>query len=115
MQASMLSRFNPDNKRYIEQAVSNIPKTNWIRLWDAITRMESKEELAKVECPTLILYGDHDTMVQRQQEFMHRTIPFSILEVIPNAHHATNLDNPEAVNLAMEKFLRGIQQARSET
>ncbi|WP_331711225.1 alpha/beta fold hydrolase [Bacillus sp. OxB-1] len=115
MQASMLSRFNPDNKRYIEQAVSNIPKTNWIRLWDAITRMESKEELAKVECPTLILYGDHDTMVQRQQEYMHRTIPFSILEVIPNAHHATNLDNPEAVNLAMEMFLRGIQQARSET
>lgn len=106
MQASVLSSFNPANKQYIEQTVSKLPKANWIRLWDAITRMDSEADLGSIACPTLILYGDHDTLIRRQQEYMQRTIPKSELHVIPKAHHATNLDNPTAVNEQIEAFLQ---------
>ncbi len=66
LSAKMMSKFNPDNQTYIEEAVQMIPHNNWIRVWDAITRMESRDSLHKVAFPTLLLCGDHDTMTLRQ-------------------------------------------------
>lgn len=105
IQANMLSKFNPDNRAYIEEAFAMIKHKDWVRIWDAVTRMESKHDLYKVLCPTLLLVGDHDSLTMRQQEFMHRSIPRSGLVIISGAHHATNLDNPGAVNEAIEQFL----------
>jgi len=105
LQANMLSKFNPSNKDYIEEAFNMIEKNNWIRVWDAVTKMESGTDLEKVKCPTLLLQGDHDTMIMRQQEAMLEKIKNSQLEIIKNAHHATNLDNPEEVNRVIQEFL----------
>lgn len=110
IQAKMLSRYNKENKRYIEEALQSIPHNNWIRLWDAVTRMESKDDLEKVKCPTLILQGEHDTMIKRQQKYMADHIPDARLKMISQAHHATNLDNPQEVNEQIEWFLKQIDQ-----
>ncbi len=110
LQAQMLGKFNPKIKAYIEEAFAMIPHNNWVRLWDAVTRMESKHDLRKVHAPTLLLIGDHDVLTMRQQVFMHRNITASQLVVIPRAHHATNLDNPQAVNQAIDLFLSSLSQ-----
>ncbi len=34
IQANMLSKFNPRNKDYIEEAFNMIEKNNWTRVWD---------------------------------------------------------------------------------
>lgn len=106
MQANMLSKNNPHNKVYIEQVVQQIPRRNWIRLWDAITRMESKEQLGDINCPTLLLQGEQDTMIGRQQQYMNEKITSSAMKIVKNAHHATNLDNPTEVNRYILEFLR---------
>ncbi|GAB6928640.1 alpha/beta hydrolase [Paenibacillus sp. JCM 10914] len=105
IQGRMLSKFNKSNQAYIEEAFCSIPHSNWVRLWDAITRMESKHDLAKIQCPTLLLQGEHDTMIRRQQVYMQEKISNSRLQLIKNAHHATNLDNPLDVNEAIAAFL----------
>ncbi|MCK0473257.1 alpha/beta fold hydrolase [Halalkalibacter sp. APA_J-10(15)] len=105
IQANMLSKFNPHNKNYIEEAFNMIEKNNWTRVWDAVTRMESGTDLVKVKCPTLLLQGDHDTMIMRQQKAMLEKITHSQLKIIKDAHHATNLDNPEEVNRVIQEFL----------
>ncbi len=105
LQAKFLSKFNPNNYQYIMEAVSMLSPEAWHRIWSAVTRMESKHDLHKVKCPTLLLIGDHDTLTGRQQLYMHRQIANSELKVIPNAHHGTNLDNPEAVNQAISEFI----------
>lgn len=105
LQAAVLSKFNPSIRSYLEQAFIDIPRANWLRIWDAVTRMESKHELQQVQCPTLLLVGDHDTLTGHQQPFMQQQIPRCELVMVPNAHHATNLDNPEAVNQAIARFL----------
>lgn len=112
IQAKMLSKFNRNNKQYIEEAVSQIPHRNWIRIWDAVSKMESKDDLGRVNCPTLILLGDRDTMI-KQQEYMNSEIKNSKLEIIKNAHHATNLDNPQDVNKSIHNFILGIGGWRS--
>ncbi|WP_010275149.1 alpha/beta fold hydrolase [Paenibacillus senegalensis] len=106
LQAKMLSKNNPANYAYIFKAFSMIPHDNLIRIWSAVTRMESKHDLHRVKCPTLLLIGDQDTMTNYQQEHMRKQIADAELKVIPNAHHATNLDNPAAVNEAIQAFIR---------
>lgn len=105
IQAAMLSKYNPDNRAYIEEAFNMLTQERWLRLWDAITRMESREHLDHVQCPVLLLQGEHDTMIKRQQKYMHSKIRNSELHIIPRAHHATNLDNPNAVNEQISRFL----------
>ena len=108
IQAKMLSKITPSNYHYIYQAFSLISHDNWNRIWSAITQMENKYDLHKVLCPTLLLIGDHDNLTNYQQPYMHKHILGSRLEVIPNAQHGTNLDNPDAVNLSMQRFLMDI-------
>ncbi len=110
LSAKMLSKFNLDNQAYIEEAMQMIPHHNWVRLWDAITRMESRDGLHKVVCPTLLLCGDHDTMTLRQQSYMETHIPGAELRIVKDAHHATNLDNPQEVNRFVEQFLKQVEK-----
>ena len=108
LQAKALSKINKTNFDYIIQAFSMISLHNWKRLWPAITSMESKNDLYKVKCPTLILIGDHDNLTNYQQPYINQHIKNSQLKVIPNAQHGTNLDNPTAVNQEIEEFINTI-------
>jgi pimeloyl-ACP methyl ester carboxylesterase len=82
-----------------------LTKENWVRIWDAVTRMESKHNCHQLKCPTLLLIGDHDTLTKRHQPYMHHRIKNSTLRIIDNAHHGTNLDNPRAVNEEIMSFI----------
>lgn len=108
IQAKMLSKFNPENYHYITEAFSMLSHDNWNRVWSAVTRMESKNDLHKVKCPTLLLIGDHDNLTNYQQPYIHKHIADSELKIIANAHHGTNLDNPEAVNQAIMELIKEI-------
>lgn len=109
IQARTLSKFNRSNKQYIKETVSSIPLNNWIRIWNSVSQMESGKELSKINCPTLILQGDHDSMTERQQKEMAARIAQSQMVYIKNAHHATNLDNPKQVNYEISKHLSSIE------
>lgn len=108
IQAKKLSKINPTNYKYISEAFLMMSHDNWQRVWTAVTHMESKNELHKVKCPTLLLIGDHDNMTNQQQPFMHRHIEGSELKIIPNAQHGTNLDNPKAVNQEIMEFIKRV-------
>lgn len=105
IQGKMLSKYKKSNQAYIEKVFRSIPHSNWVRIWDAVTRMDSTKDLDKIHCPTLLLQGESDTMIRRQQEYMRDKIIYSSLRIIRNAHHATNMDNPDEVNEAIASFL----------
>ena len=105
-EAAAMGRFCPAAKPYIREVVGNINHDVFNRVWCAITKMESRAGLPRITCPTLILYGDHDTMTRRQQEYMHGQIRGSRLVVIKNASHGANMDNPAQVEAEMERFLQ---------
>lgn len=102
----ILKNPNPESKAYIKDVVGNMNHNDFNRVWKAITSMESRDGLSKIKCPTLILIGEYDTMTGSQQQFIHRSIKGSHLVTINNAHHCTNLDNPEQVEKEIEAFLR---------
>ncbi|MFV0362434.1 MAG: alpha/beta fold hydrolase [Suipraeoptans sp.] len=100
-----MGNFNSESKLYVRKVVGSLNHDAFNRVWKAVTNMESRDGLSKITCPTLILIGDHDNMTQRQQPYIHEHIQNSKLVTIRNAHHGTNLDNPEQVEKEIEKFL----------
>lgn len=100
-----MGNFNPEAKLYVRKVVGSLNHNAFNRVWKAVTSMESRDGLSTITCPTLILIGDHDNMTLRQQQYIHKHIQGSHLVTIKNAHHGTNLDNPEQVESEMEKFL----------
>lgn len=103
--AVALGKYNPDSKKYIKQVVGDLKHDEFVRVWSACTSMESRDGISKIKCPTLIMVGDHDSMTMRQQDYIHNSIAGSKLVIIKNAHHGTNLDNPDQVEAEMDAFL----------
>ncbi|KON83488.1 alpha/beta hydrolase [Sporosarcina globispora] len=106
--ANMLSKNNPDNQQFIVEAFNLMTHDNFLRHWSGNLQMDSHGHLHKIKCPTLILYGDQDNMVLRQQKSLAEQISYADVKVIRNAHHLTNRDNPKEVNEHIENFLKQI-------
>jgi 3-oxoadipate enol-lactonase len=71
-----------------------------------IDRAGVYEDLDKITTPTLIIVGDQDVAtVPAVAERMHARIHGSTLVTIPGAGHTSTVDEPEAVNAALQEFL----------
>jgi 3-oxoadipate enol-lactonase len=73
-------------------------------------RPDSTPTLAKISIPTLLLPGSEDQIIPLSEaQAMHAAIPGAQLQVIPDAGHLTNLENPNAFNAAVRLFLNSIK------
>ena len=71
-----------------------------------MTRPDSTPLLHTIQCPTLILVGDHDLVTPPPlSEALHRAIAGSELAVIEGAGHLSSLEQPAAFNAALARFL----------
>ena len=66
------------------------------------------DSLPAIGVPTLIIVGDRDTPFMAPSEYMAKKIPGARLEVIADAGHASNLDQPEAFNRVLLDFLGSL-------
>ena len=67
------------------------------------------DNLEKVGAPTLVLVGENDKPFLAAAQVMARKIPNATHVVIPDAGHAANIDNTEALNQEVLGFLRGLE------
>jgi pimeloyl-ACP methyl ester carboxylesterase len=69
-------------------------------------RPDSRPQLPRVKCPTLVLVGREDalTPLELSQE-MANLIPNAKLTIIPDCGHLSTMERPEAVNRAMRDWL----------
>ena len=85
------------NKRTITRAVQGVISREGV----------PPEALATIQCPALIIVGEQDVAtVPAKSEYLHRHIPGSRLVRIPNAGHTSSVEEPEAVNAAIDSFLQ---------
>jgi pimeloyl-ACP methyl ester carboxylesterase len=72
-------------------------------------RRNYSDDLAGVDVPTLVIVGRDDPIRPvADAEFMHDRIPGSRLEIIEDAAHMTNMEQPEAFNKALLGFLETL-------
>lgn len=66
------------------------------------------DSLPTIRVPTLVIVGDQDTPFIASCEYMAKKIPGARLEVIKDAGHSSNLDQPEAFNRVLLAFLDSL-------
>ncbi|MBI4081313.1 MAG: alpha/beta fold hydrolase [Candidatus Lambdaproteobacteria bacterium] len=66
------------------------------------------ESLGRIAVPTLVLAGANDTNFLAAIDYMAAKIPQATKVIIPDAGHASNLNQPEAFNRAVDSFLSGL-------
>ena len=72
-------------------------------------RRNYSDDLPGINVPALIMVGRQDPIRPvADAEFMHRGLPGSSLEIIEDAAHMTNLEQPEIFNRALINFLKTL-------
>ena len=66
------------------------------------------DSLPAIGVPTLIILGDRDTAFVAPCEYMAKKIPGARLEIIKDAGHSSNLDQPEAFNRVLLDFVGSL-------
>lgn len=72
-------------------------------------RTDFTAELPRIECPTLVIVGQFDAISPASEmQQMAQAIPNAQFTIVNNAGHMTPLEQPDAVNAAIEEFLQRI-------
>ena len=83
----------------------------WVTILDAIFVQEDRlEGLRTLDVPTLVMVGELDTEFRPTSVAMAEAIPNATLEVIPDAGHSPQFENPDAWWKAMAGFLQRLKE-----
>ena len=66
------------------------------------------DHLPEIDVPTLVIVGEKDEPYHDASRYMQSKIPSARLEMIPDAGHAANMDQPEAFNRVVLEFLGSL-------
>jgi 3-oxoadipate enol-lactonase len=65
--------------------------------------------LPHIDVPTLVIVGDQDAISPpAEMQAIAAAIPNAEFVVIPDSGHMTTMENPEAVNAALTRFVKGL-------
>jgi 3-oxoadipate enol-lactonase len=71
-----------------------------------IARPGVEDELGQIRAPTLVISGDQDVaVVTERSRRMQERIPGARLAIVPGAGHTASVEEPAAVNAALQEFL----------
>ena len=111
MMPKLLGKTSRDTNPSLEPTVRKLIKQQSpVAIRGAILRMmhrpDSAPVLASVAVPTLVIVGEEDELTPvAESRRIAEAIPGSQLVILPRAGHLSNLEQPEAFNLALSGFL----------
>jgi pimeloyl-ACP methyl ester carboxylesterase len=87
------------------EQIQTDPRVRWGDLV-ACSRADVREQLARIDKPTLIVAGADDNVTPlADAELLKTQIKGARLEVIPDAAHRLTTERPDVANAAIERFL----------
>ena len=104
--------YHPVPEEFLAGAVSEclkVPARVWRDYWKGVLlTVDDTARLGEIGAPTLILWGERDTLLPREeQERRAAAIPSATLRVYPDTGHAVAGERPEWVVRDLEAFMRG--------
>jgi 3-oxoadipate enol-lactonase len=91
----------------IRRQILATPVQGYIGSAEAIRKLNYLDQLSKIKIPTLIMVGEDDpgTPVSAS-EAIHKRLSNSKLLILPSARHLSNIEQAEAFNANLIKFLK---------
>lgn len=104
----------PAGAESVRRAISEMEASSYIAAVRACFGVDIDDELGRVEAPTLVLWGDRDNKTPRPlSEKIVDGIAGAEFQVVPDAGHLSNIDNPEAFVHLVSSFGRDRRAGRS--
>jgi pimeloyl-ACP methyl ester carboxylesterase len=100
------------NELHVVDSLSQLPQTTENKRLLKLHRMMlhqpniSHAVLNKIQCPTLVIGGDHDVIMPRHTLEIAEAIPRSYLWILPNSGHSTPIAFKYLFNSTVLDFLR---------
>jgi pimeloyl-ACP methyl ester carboxylesterase len=97
-----------DVREYLIQEQLRMDQTEFLKLMDAIYGFKLLD-LASIKVPTLVVLGENE----RKAVFPHADKMIELIEnskkvIVPDAGHASNLENPAEFNRVLDEFLEHV-------
>jgi 3-oxoadipate enol-lactonase len=89
---------------FVERWAENDPQA-YIEATRSMLGWDVTAQLGSIMCPTLIIAADQDYSPVALKEAYIKLMPNAQLVVIPDAHHATPMEEPQKFNAALARFL----------
>jgi len=119
MFAPIFAKAGPVQERYFAKQNAKLERSDYpdytralVRSIETALTAYSPAQLGEIRCPTLLLWGDKDSVIP--VEVARQALPRlaqAELVVLAGGGHALQLDVPEAFVRAVEEFLRKTSQA----
>ena len=105
----MSTIYTPVPPDFLEQVIAEsmkVPAHVWRQVIASLVQQEVTSHLNKITMPTLILWGDQDSMFpQSEQETLRRLIPNATLLIYAQTGHAVQWEQPKLFALDLQQFM----------
>ena len=81
-----------------------IKKNDFINLTNSMADLDIKSKVDNIKCKVLILCGEKDNVNMESAKQLNRNIKASKLEIIKNAGHEVNTENPKELASIISKY-----------
>lgn len=101
--------FQPLPAEFFQSVVKEslkLPTRVWRQVIAEMLAPEADVQLRKIKTPTLILWGDKESLFPRsEQDLLTSELRNSVLKVYPNTGHALHWERPERVAKDLQEFI----------
>ena len=97
---------NEEIIEYEKGEMLNLDKKEYLKIFGSLYDFKL-QDLAKINVPTLVVNGEHEAKsIFKHAEKIQSLIPNCDVDVIKNAGHTSNMENPEEFNQKIANFLK---------
>ena len=79
-------------------------KEDTFTLCNTLKDLDFSDRIQNIQCPTLVLCGEKDRANRASADFLSQNIRNAELEIIENAGHVVNEENPKALAELLNAF-----------
>ncbi|NTW24404.1 MAG: alpha/beta hydrolase [Lentimicrobium sp.] len=87
-----------------QQQTPEIKNTRKLIRLDLTEPHITRDQLQKIQCPTLVIAGDRDIILTEHTVYIARSVPDSYLWILPGSGHATLIDFKDQFNKVVGNF-----------
>lgn len=99
-------KSSPDTMKRVADMIRGTPVPGYVGCCHAIPKINLTGKLGAIKCPVQVIVGEQDVGTPvAMSEAIHKAIPGSELRILKNASHLSNLEQTEAFNAALDRFL----------
>ncbi len=100
---------HPEVMARITKSILGTPAAGFCGSCQAISKIDVKDRLKEIKCPTLVTVGDQDHGTPPEMaKIIHEHIAASELFIIPDAAHIANIEQPVVFNKMLGEFLAKV-------